>query len=342
MLAQMKGTVMLIQYSTPPEYDSGCFTSFKQAAQIVEQFESDLYSLGISIANGSDLELICLNIIDLESKRQGKSYVNLRDDCRPIWRRTVGLVDLLRLLSHARELGRLSLFEPHLRLLNQGVAPQNIRVLSDDACNKIFEMLVGLFCLPLAQDLEIDDPHKSKGNNPDILATIDGTIWGFSCKTPNGTSAKTMFERMKEGVEQIENSSAEKGAVYFNFRNVIDHNQTWPAIPHGPASTQPERFTYHIWPDSQPIEAYLRDLVDEKNGEMLNEIGPMNVQNLFLGKKSIPGAMVFLETAAAFQSVDEPFVAAVGISALMGFGDIAFHDRQILQRILYARRESYG
>lgn len=338
----MKGTVMLIQYSTPPEYDSGCFTSFKQAAQIVERFESDLQSLGISIANGSDLELICLNIMDLESKRQGKSYVNLRDDCRPIWRRKVGLVDLLRLLSHARELGRLSLFEPHLRLLNQGVAPQNIRVLSDDACNKIFEMLVGLFCLPLAQDLELDDPHQSKGNNPDVLATIDGTIWGFSCKTPNGTSAKTMFERMKEGVEQIENSSAEKGAVYFNFRNVIDHDRTWPDIPHGPASTQPERFTYHIWPDSQRIEAYLRDLVDEKNGEMLKEIGPTNVQNLFLGKKSIPGAMVFLETAAAVQSVDESFVATVGISALMEFGEIALHDRQILQRILYARRDSYG
>jgi hypothetical protein len=85
----------------------------------------------------------------------------------------------------------------------------------------------------------------------------------------------------------------------------------------------------------------LRDLVDEKNGEMLKEIGPTNIQNLFVGKKSIPGAMVFLETATAVQSVDGPFVTTAGIPALMEFGDIALHDRQILQRIQYARRDSY-
>ncbi|MGO8990346.1 MAG: hypothetical protein ACLQHW_15940 [bacterium] len=147
--------------------------------------------MGISVANGSDLEIICLNIMDLEAKRQGCSDINLRDDCRPLWRRTVGLVDLLRQLNCARAIGKLRMFEPHLRLLNQGAAPQNVKVLSDDACNKIFEMLVALFCLPLAETLELDDPFKSQGKNPDVLAKIEGTIWGFACKTPNGSSAKT-------------------------------------------------------------------------------------------------------------------------------------------------------
>lgn len=332
---------MSIQSNSSLEYDSRCFTSFVEAEAIVYQFEQDLASLGISVANGSELEIICLNIMDLESKRQGRSTVDLEYDCRPIWRRTVGLVDLLRLLNHARDVGKLSLFEPHLRLLNQGSVPQNVRVLSDDACNKIFEMLVALFCLPSAETLELDDPYKSQGNNPDVLAKIDGTIWGFSCKTPNGTSAKTMFERMKEGVEQIEASPAQRGAVYFNFRNVIDHEQTWPAILQA-SSAEPSRFTFRIWPNAEPVEAYLRALVDEKNGEMLKAIGPEHVQNLFVGKKSISAAMVFLQTAAAVQSREGPFVATIGIPALMEFGHVAPADVQFLQRIQYARRDAFG
>jgi hypothetical protein len=332
---------MSIHYNAPPEYDNRCFTKFIEAETIVYQFEEDLASLGISVARGSDLETICLNIMDLEAKRQGHSDIELIEDCRPLWRRTVGLVDLLRQLKCARAVGKLSLFEAHLRLLNQGVAPQNIRVLSDDACNQIFEMLVALFCLPLSESLELDDPFKSKGENPDVLAKIDGTIWGFACKTPNGSSSKTMFERLEEGVEQIEASRAQRGTVYFNFRNVIDHEQTWPSIPQESSLSGQTRFQFRIWPNAEPVEEYFRSLVDEKNSEMLRELGPDDVQEIFVGKKSIPGAMVFLQTAAAVQSSDGPFVATIGIPALMEFGRIASSEMQLLQRIQYARRGSY-
>lgn len=332
---------MPVQGNASPDYDNRCFASFEQAEAIVYQFEQDLASLGISVANGSDLEIICLNIMDLEAKRQGRSNIDLQNDCRPLWRRTVGLVNLLRLLKCARDMGKLNLFKPHLRLLNQGAVSQNVRVLSDDACNKIFEMLVALFCLPLAETLELDDPSESQGKNPDVLAKIDGTIWGFACKTLNGTAAKTMFERMKEGVGQIESSPAQRGAVYFNFRNVIDHERTWPAILQKSSSNEQSRFTFRIWPNSKPVEAYLRALADEKNAEMLSEIGPEHVQKLFVGKKSLPGAMVFLQTAAAVQSSDRPFVATIGIPAIMEFGSVSSDEMQVLQRIQCARRDAY-
>jgi hypothetical protein len=82
-------------------------------------------------------------------------------------------------------------------------------------------------------------------------------------------------------------------------------------------------------------------LVDEKNAEMLKEIGTEHVQKLFVGKKSIPGAMVFLQTAAAVQSSDGPFVATIGIPAIMEFGRIAATEMQLLQEIQYARRDTY-
>jgi hypothetical protein len=61
---------MSIQQNAPPEYDNRCFTKFIEAETIVYQFEEDLASLGISVARGSDLETIFLNIMDLYAKLQ--------------------------------------------------------------------------------------------------------------------------------------------------------------------------------------------------------------------------------------------------------------------------------
>src|SRR5207245_2399261 len=66
--------------------------------------------------------------------------------------------------------------------------------------------------------------------NPDVLSTFDGVRWGFACKVLNSPtfSPLTMFERLSDGIEQIEKSPAQVGCVVLNFKNVIDHNRTWP------------------------------------------------------------------------------------------------------------------
>lgn len=300
---------------------------------MVEQFEGDLSTIGISIAQGSDLELICLHILDLESKRQGKSYYDIEEDIRPLWRRAVGLVSLLQLLGYARIHKKLSIFKPHLRILNQGTVPQNVRALSDDTCNKVFEMLVALLCLPIAEHVKLDDPHHSQGNNPDILATIEGTTWGFSCKTPNSTSAKSMFDRLKEGVDQIERSRAEKGIVYYNFRKVIDHDRVWPEVKHTDETESAKYFRFQVWPNSDPVNSYFRALIDTKNGEMLKEIGVRQVQSVFASKKSLPGSMIFLQSAAAFETEFGHCVSSISFPGIMIFGSITRQDMGVLERI---------
>jgi hypothetical protein len=36
--------------------------------------------------------------------------------------------------------------------------------------------------MQIGNGIELDDPYRSSGDNPDILASIDGIRWGFACK----------------------------------------------------------------------------------------------------------------------------------------------------------------
>ena len=76
----------------------------------------------------------------------------------------------------------------------------------------------------------MDDPEHSVGDNPDVIADFDSEAWGLACKVPNGTSATTLYDRVKEGVNQIEKSRATRGFVVLNFKNVFDHRALMPAL----------------------------------------------------------------------------------------------------------------
>lgn len=324
--------------------DNQGLTSFIEAGERVCQFKKDLDSLGIEVKSGSDLDTICRNIMDLENKRQGYSEIDLREDPRPCWQRAVGLIDLLKMLNYAAKNGNLKLFEPHLRLLNQGTPVQNIRVIRDEACNKIFEMHVALFCLPLADKVELEDPfnssNSSKNKNPDVLATIDGTSWGFACKTPNSanaTSPITLFENIEKGVNQIKNSKVERGLVYFNFRNVIDHDKTWPAT-----IDLSKQYRVDCMQNEDQVNAYLKQLVDETVDSIVNVNSRDNIKKLFVGTNSIPGAMVYLQTTAALLSKVGLCPHQIGYSMFMEFDSVSESDRQLLQRIHNARLHMQG
>lgn len=161
----------------------------------------------------------------MEGYRRGVERPDPMTDLRPILGRAAGWIDFVKLLICAHREGRLAPFLAHLHLLNtaQGVA-QSVRIpMSDEASNKLFELFIALACLPLSSDVILDNPHNAQGDNPDVLAVVDGRRWGFACKVLNGTSPLTMFERLEEGINQIEVSPADTGFVFFNFKNLIDH-----------------------------------------------------------------------------------------------------------------------
>jgi hypothetical protein len=120
---------------------------------------------------------------------------------------------------------------PHFALLNLARQPaQNVRSLIDSDSDKLFELLAGLLGMEVGKDILLDDPHQSKGTNPDILLTIGDVRWGIACKVPNRDNPLTLWDNFKKGLEQINNSDASRGFVFFNLKNLISLDEVWPLV----------------------------------------------------------------------------------------------------------------
>jgi hypothetical protein len=111
---------------------------------------------------------------------------------RPSAANLIGLNDLAVLIVRVADHPDFEEIVPHLHLLNQGQALQNRASHSiDQAANKLFELLVACWVMAVgASDVRVDDPHRSKGANPDIMFNWEGYRWGVPCKALHSRVAK--------------------------------------------------------------------------------------------------------------------------------------------------------
>lgn len=220
----------------------------------MEEFEELLREYEIEIARGSHLERIMLNMtsfLDIHLGRakpeQGKAYSKEFSE-------VLGLLDLAEQTLAAERRGKLAGFVPHLKLLNRGLVSQNVASLSiDQASHKLFELFIGLLCLQHSSRVELDHPDRSKGNNPDVLVTIDETVYGFACKTPSSPSLQTITDRIVDGVAQIKKSPADRGFVTINLKNLTDHGSFWPVYGEQEIA----------WTDIDAASKQLKRMIDE-------------------------------------------------------------------------------
>ncbi|NJN70820.1 MAG: hypothetical protein HC801_11450, partial [Nitrospira sp.] len=204
------------------------------------------------------------------------------------FREALGIWVFLRQIVRLKDHVCFPQFVPHLEILNKGTVVQNTRLpVCQEATNKIFELLFALALLDLSDEVVLDHPSLANGDNPDVLATIDGQCWGFACKTIYGLSGKTFYDNLKKGVEQIEAApKAQVGTVVMNFRNIISHDKCWPidneaeysngAEPRFAAFDRPEEF----------VREYISEVVTQKHRQVVAEIGLSNIMKLFSGLSS--------------------------------------------------------
>jgi len=228
--------------------------SLEQVRRETAEFERILARHGITIRSRSPLEGMCLSLLELEQRSRGHTMEDLRVSYRP----ALGLYDLVRRIVRLRDHPEFTVLVDHLRLLNTGTIAQNILAATDQVAAKIFELLIGLICLEVGDQTVLDHPVTSYGDNPDILTTIDGSRWGFACKVLSGQSPITVFDRIEEGIEQIEASPAEIGAVIVNLKNVIDHDRTWPLLNPAEYAARKDTPTYASWASYQQPLLLLR------------------------------------------------------------------------------------
>jgi hypothetical protein len=156
----------------------GRFRTFEQVADLIFEFEKTLGTLGIKIAAGSKLENACLSGLRILMAHTNSIILDPRNDIRPEMVNVRGLWQFAERVNRLKGQPLLEQLKPHLRLMSAGDFAQNRKSSCyDQACNKLFELLIGLAVADIGTDTELDHPDASSGKNPDVLTTIAKKRW---------------------------------------------------------------------------------------------------------------------------------------------------------------------
>jgi hypothetical protein len=218
---------------------NGQLASFADVQNMMFQFEQVLHQHDIAVRPGSQLDRSCLSVMDTLFQHEHSSARDEYADVRPIFSHALGLWEfakkIVRLSSHPD----FGVLVPHLKQMNDGGFLQNIRAgdreRTDQIPAKMFELLMAMAAMDVGCDLQLDDPEHPKGDNPDLITTINGVRWAFACKMMMGTSPVSLFERIEDGIEQIKrvaapNGPVKRGIVVVSLKNRIDYDEFWPIL----------------------------------------------------------------------------------------------------------------
>ncbi|NOU09845.1 MAG: hypothetical protein HOO98_07490 [Nitrospira sp.] len=319
---------------------TGQAATYLELERLVYAFEEVLKRLGIPIQADSELEKACCSVLEMLGKSQDVYICDPQEDIRHKFREVLGIWVFLRQIVRLKDHACFPKFAPHLALLNKGTVVQNTRAsLCQEATNKIFELLFALALLDISNDVILDHPSSAKGDNPDVLATIDGQCWGFACKTIYGSSGRTFYDNLKKGVEQIEAApKAQIGTVVMNFRNIISHDKCWPILNEAEYrnGAEPIFSAYELPADF--VTSHVSEVVTQKHNQIVAEIGLPNIMKLFAGKKALPGYLAYCLTCTGRGTAQGPVPRSINMLGVGEFGNLQAH-QGIIEKINSALHE---
>lgn len=296
----------------------GTITSLADAEAASDRFEALLCTLGIELVKGGELERLHLVLKQLVDWHRGEGAPASGKDLRGEFRDLVGITQIIDLALQLPQT-RLPQFKKHFDLLNSGTPLQNQQAPPNDPSgDKTLELLVGLAAVAIGATVTLDDPDNAKGDNPDVLATFGGHEWGFACKVPSGDAPATLFERIEDGVKQIERSSATCGIVVLNFKNRFDHDAAMPVL--GKDADGALKFGVHH--DHQPLVDDLTTFNEQRVRAMVEHATASVMAQLFAGKKALPAVAIISQTTAGVRlpaSIAPPGLAGAPAPARICF-----------------------
>lgn len=319
---------------------TGQVASIAELQKLVFDFEAVLKRFAVAIQPGSELEGACCSVLEVLGKNQNTAIRDRNEDIRVVFTEVLGIWTFLKKVVRLQNHTCFPQFVPHLELLNKGTVVQNKRIRAcQEATNKIFELLFALVLLDVSAHVVLDHPGLAKGDNPDVLATIDEVCWGFACKTIYGASGKTLFENLKKGVEQIEAApKAQVGIVVVNLRNTISHDECWPLLNEAEYRTGAEPIFGAYSQPEEVIGPLIWNTVEQKRNDVVAEIGLSNITNLFAGKKALPAFLAFCQTCTGKASGIGPIPTTILTFSVGTFGDGQRH-QSVFERINIALHE---
>ena len=308
-------------------------------ADLAEEFERTLASAGVSIAPGSALEAMTLELYRITEDREKPFTPEASRDVPVRYAKGLGLAELAGQVIAVREHPSFPQLQHHLTLLNSARSPQNMRsALFDDAANKIFELLVACWLMQVATKVEVEQPGEPSAN-PDVLAWINGRLWGIACKTPYSGAPDSLFENVKKGCEQLTRAGVATGVVYVNTRNLIDHERYWFRVPEG--DTPDGAHAWSTFLNGQ--DAYnmlLRETQEIWNG-LARERGEHVLRSLFKTHRTVlPGIAAWSQVSAGVMIDGTPRSSLVQVGAFSFVRKLAASQMRVLNAIKGAASSS--
>jgi hypothetical protein len=303
---------------------------FNDAINLTFEFEKLLRSKGIEVRPGSALEHMALSFIEALSTVETREIAK-KQDLTTLMPQMIGVAELACHVLAVRDCADFDQLLPHLAALNDGSAIQNMPSLtSDEATNKIFELFIATLVMRCGKDVKLDHPKASKGDNPDVLATIAGRRWGIACKVLHGKHHEGILQNLEKGIDQIEKSPAETGIVVFNLKNVLQHSRYFRLLNekeynHGAAPLYP------IFNNPDTPISMLKDEVSSLGTAITDNVPPRHVASLFEGKKSVPAFIFWAHIAAGTVDNGVEVLTSIRLMNLQPVGELSNADTQVVQ-----------
>ena len=296
--------------------------TFEESVVQVDKFEALLNRQGIEIVPGSTLESLSLRAKEVLEKKIHPVQRVTGEDMRLIFREMIGFHDLSAKVLAAESHDDFFKLVPHLRKLNLPL--QNSPTPSiDQENNKVFELFIAALCMSASTDrIELDDPDLSKGDNPDVIAKINGQKWGFGCKAFHSNKPKTIFDNIKKAAEQIENSASEKGLPTINAKNIIDHDLFWPILETQEQSKSDSPI-YGAFPSLHCPILMMQDFVLQFQRSLAEEIGVDEILRCFSGIKSEAACLMYFPTVTSLATPDGPIPTRLNTMQLIHFNEVS-------------------
>lgn len=273
---------------------------FDLAEEELFDFEKLLDAHGLKINKGSDLERISIEILTANAKYKNQIVHDNQTDIRSLFSDIAGLIDFVKLILKHKDHADFPKLIPHLALLNSSdsAVMTNQSKVTDSGNNKLFELYIALLCMSFSNEIELDHPNSSKGNNPDILFSFKDRKWAIACKALHSNKEKTLFDTIEKATDQIIQCDAEKGIVLVNLKNIIDREKLWPL-------TNPDAYKNGADPEftcfqsmDEPLNQ-LRHYGVDLHDRLLTNIGLNNLVDLNNNIKTSPAFLAFLQAVTS-------------------------------------------
>jgi hypothetical protein len=324
-----------IIHLTPPKARIEKGWLYDSAESSALELEALLKKHGVLIRAGSAFEQHVLSVLHMVGEKKVGRIDPQEQDIRPLYRTLIGVHEFASLLLSVQDNPSFSVLIPHLRLLNEGEVLQNSPSIgTDQATNKLFELYMGAVAMQCGDNLELDDPISSTGDNPDVLITIGRRRWGIACKVLHGKSPQGFIDNLEKGLDQIDRSAADVGIVIFNLKNILPHDRIWPLAHLDGIAGNP--LTAAVWPDpSTPFQLLVYHM-QRLGVELASYLPSSHLDIVFRNRKSLPGFLLWGASPSAAIINGLPTPASVRAMNFQTARQVSRSDKKVLECLNWA------